>query len=35
MSAEDYDYIPEKKKRKYKNYKKDFRRKGKSVIILK
>lgn len=35
MRPNDYDYIPDKKK-KYKNkYKKDFRRKGRSVIILK
>ncbi len=34
MGMEDYDYVPQKKK-KYKKYKKDYRRKGRSVIILK
>lgn len=35
MSMEDYDYIPEKKKKYKGRYKKDFRRKGRSVIRLK
>ncbi len=34
MSYEEYDG-PDKKKKKYKSYKKDHRRKGRSVIILK
>gem|GEM_PF-5785402 len=35
MDIEEYEYIPQKKKKYKSKFKKDFRRKGRNVIILK
>ena len=35
MGIEDYDFVPQKKKKFKGKYKKDFRRRGRSVIRLK